>query len=294
MASSWHRTNLEFFLEASSWLLSCNRIELEKDMKQFWHLSPLALLLLPQSPLMASAIEDNSFLLEEAFNQEAGVVQIVQTIQQDKSKDLYYSLSVEAPAPNQSHQLSFTLPYSRVNADSNDTEGLGDLALNYRYQALNSETVLVAPRFSILLPTGDDEKGFGTGVVGLQTNWAITAKISDSWVLHSNVGATYLPGSKQGLAEATDLFGQNAGLSLVWLYSENFNFLTEFVTSATEVSNGSEAVVENSATLNPGVRYAVNFDNSQLVLGASLPTPVLYSKGPASYFGYVSYEPKLW
>ena len=253
----------------------------------------IPLLLSSADAVYGEAIEDNSFLLEEAYNQEAGVVQFIQTYQKDKSGDSFYSLTVEAPAPNQSHQLSFTLPYSHTQGPP-DVKGTGDVALNYRYQLLAGETVAVAPRLSILVPTGDHDKGLGIGATGLQTNWAVSVKAHPCLVVHMNVGATYLPGVKNLTHESVDLYGSNAALSLVWLLHENFNFLTEFVTSSMQSGEASSAAPETMALINPGFRYAVNFETSQLVLGASVPTPVLYSKGSASYFAYLSYEPKLW
>ena len=61
-----------------------------------------------------------------------------------------------------------------------------------------------------------------------------------------------------------------------------------------EASENDRKTINSDAVLNPGFRYALDFENSQLVLGASVPTPVLYSHNPASYLAYVSYEPKLW
>ena len=45
-------------------------------------------------PLAAQAqIADNSFLVEEAYNQEPGVVQHINTLMRDRHRNLYYSLS---------------------------------------------------------------------------------------------------------------------------------------------------------------------------------------------------------
>nr|MBA3442059.1 transporter [Pyrinomonadaceae bacterium] len=52
-------------------------------------------------------------------------------------------------------QFSFTLPIQKVNGPIISQRGIGDFALNYRYQLINRERVAFAPRFSLLLPTGD-------------------------------------------------------------------------------------------------------------------------------------------
>lgn len=245
----------------------------------------LGLGLLAALPALAEPIEDNSFLLEEAYNQEAGVVQFIQTYERSDSGDMEYSLSVEAPAPSQAHQISFTAPYSRY--EEADVAGVGDTALNYRYQLVANDSVAIAPRLSLLVPTGDDEKGLGTGKVGYQTNWAVSARANAALVVHGNVGATVVPDVEPAPgAEKVTLYATNAALSVIWLATDDFNVLVEFVTEQTENSS--------TATVNPGVRYAVNFEKSQLVLGLSAPTPALYSSGKPSAFGYVSYEPTLW
>ena len=52
--------------------------------------------------------------------------------------------------------MSYTLPVQDLHGTRPSHEGLGDLALNYRYQAVgNGEAGLaISPRLSLLLPTG--------------------------------------------------------------------------------------------------------------------------------------------
>src|SRR3954463_459136 len=74
-------------------------------------------------------IEDNSFLIEEAYNQETGVVQHIGTFRRAPDASWVFTFTQEWPAPSQRHQLSYTVPV--LSADGSGT-GLGDLALNYR------------------------------------------------------------------------------------------------------------------------------------------------------------------
>jgi len=110
-------------------------------------------------------IQDNSFLIEEAYNQEAGVVQHIQSFQYMKGDTWIYSFTQEWPVPNETNQLSYTIPVTQLDAPDRNT-GLGDILLNYRYQAVLKEHIAVAPRFSLVLPTGDYKKGLGAGTVG--------------------------------------------------------------------------------------------------------------------------------
>src|SRR3954466_4406397 len=98
-------------------------------------------------------IEDNSFLIEEAYNQDAGVVQHIGTFRRAPDESWVFTFTQEWPAPSQRHQLSYTVP---VLSASGTGSGLGDLALNYRFQAVggDEERVWFAPRLTVILPTG--------------------------------------------------------------------------------------------------------------------------------------------
>ena len=135
---------------------------------------PLAYLLPPLSPLIASeplakGIQDNSFFIEEAYNQEPGMVQHIFNLPIDftnGSREIAPSFTQEWPVFSQTHQFSYTIPY----VFTEDDNGMEDMRLNYRLQAFMEDkyTPAFAPRLSLVLPTGDSNKGFGTGVVGYE------------------------------------------------------------------------------------------------------------------------------
>lgn len=142
-------------------------------------------------------ISDNSFLLEEAYNQEKGVVQHIQSFMyMHKTHDWAYTFTQEWPFFDETHQLSYTIPINRVSDPSRKT-GLGDILLNYRYQAILKDKVAFSPRLSIILPTGDYKDGLGTDSVGIQANLPLSLEIGDNVVTHWNLGATYTPNSKE-------------------------------------------------------------------------------------------------
>jgi hypothetical protein len=90
--------------------------------------------LLPTPQLEPVPIQDNSFLVEEAYNQERGVVQHVSTFSRSEGSDGWmYAFTQEWPVRSQFHQLSYTVPIARNDVDNGST-GLGDIAINYRYQ----------------------------------------------------------------------------------------------------------------------------------------------------------------
>src|SRR5262249_9740415 len=100
-------------------------------------------------------IEDNSMLIEEAFNQEAGVIQHISNFIVDHG-DYVYSYTQEIPLADVKHQLSIGLSYASFHKPegydllNNNylTKGLGDLFINYRPQLMSkNDWALVIPRF---------------------------------------------------------------------------------------------------------------------------------------------------
>lgn len=260
----------------------------------------LALIMVAVLPLQVMAeetkkIQDNSFFLEEAYNQEAGVVQHIQSFMYlKKSKDWIYTFTQEWPVPKETHQLSYTIPVVHIT-DPTNSSGIGDIALNYRYQAVLKDHIAVAPRLSVILPTGDYKKGHGTDTVGLQTNIAMSVELSDKFVTHWNLGATYTPRSKESGGARADTTAFNYGASLIYLATENFNFMLETAgTSGESVQPDGSRQQSNTFFINPGVRFAINFKSGlQIVPGISMPIGIGPSKGELGGLGYLSFEHPL-
>src|SRR5215216_2892737 len=80
---------------------------------------PLTYLLPPHISLIASeplakGIQDNSFFIEEAYNQGPGVVQHILNVPIDStngSREIAPSFTQEWPVFSQIHQFSYTIPY---------------------------------------------------------------------------------------------------------------------------------------------------------------------------------------
>jgi hypothetical protein len=240
-------------------------------------------------------IQDNSFLLEEAYNQEAGVIQHIQSFMYlKKSKDWIYTFTQEWPVPKETQQLSYSIPVVHMT-DPTNSSGIGDIALNYRYQAVLKDHIALAPRFSVIVPTGDYKKGHGTGSVGLQINIPLSVELSDKFVTHWNLGATYTPRSKEPGGAKADTTGFNYGASLIYLAAENFNLMLEAAgTSGELVQPDGSKQQANTFFINPGVRFAINFKSGlQVVPGVSMPIGVGPSKGEYGGLAYLSFEHPL-
>jgi hypothetical protein len=82
--------------------------------------------------LALGPIQDNSFLVEEAYNQEAGVVQHIVNAAYDRDiHGSFLTFTQEWPVFDETNQLSFTVPFSFAGQPS-DSSGVGDVFLNYR------------------------------------------------------------------------------------------------------------------------------------------------------------------
>jgi hypothetical protein len=237
----------------------------------------------------APAIEDNSFLVEEAFNQEYGVVQHISTFQRAKDGSWGYSFTQEWPAPSLKHQFSYTVPVYHASRST----GVGDIALNYRYQALGGDDAALwfAPRLSAYLPTGDVNAGRGAGGPGLEVMLPVSYQLSDAFITHWNAGAS-LTRADNGLGVRGTTRGLKAGASAIWLVAPTFNLMLESVASRNEAldENGKRESF-TSYLVSPGMRGALNFASGlQIVPGIAFPIGVGSSRGQRDVFLYLSFE----
>lgn len=236
-------------------------------------------------------IEDNSFLIEEAYNQEKGAVQYINTFYRERSGNWSYSFTNEMPIKKQQHQFSYTIPISKVAS----TTRFGDVSLNYRYQfkgLKDNEKVAVAPRVSILLPTGSYKNGTGAGAVGFQFNLPVSVKHNKKFVTHWNAGTTFTPRTRNFLGQRANTKGFNLGQSTVFLAKKKFNVLFETAWNYNEsVIAQNRTAKEYNLLLNPGIRWAWDLRSGwQIVPGFSVPIGVGPSKGERGAFLYISFE----
>ena len=231
----------------------------------------------------SEAIEDNSFFIEEAYNQELGVVQHISTgYYERKTRDLLFSFTQEWPVGGQAHQLSYTIPYISLHSGPC---GIGDIALNYRYQLWDGGNWgWVSPRFTILLPTGRSSDGLGTGVVGLQLNLPVSKRWSNGFITHFNAGVTILTDEHASTSYAF-------GASGIWLLNENVNLMCEVLHMIDAETDESGNVTHSAQTIiSPGVRFAINAGTLQIVPGVALPFTAAEGEFKLNAFAYLSFE----
>ncbi|HJQ21108.1 MAG TPA: hypothetical protein VJ867_12235 [Gemmatimonadaceae bacterium] len=237
-------------------------------------------------------IQDNSFLLEEAYNQEAGVVQHISNLFFDRTVASWlYAFTDEWPVGGQRHQLSATIPI--LANPVGHGASIGDVALNYRLQLAGSgETRLaITPRLTAILPTASGALGGGTFAV--QAALASSLVATPALVLHTNVGLTTTPGvDAPGGGQAT-LLDVMAGQSIVWLVHPRVNLMLEGVVTSTQDFTGVGTATRRSTgvTLSPGVRWSYDFPSGlQIVPGFAFPLGFRANSGQRGVFLYLSFE----
>ena len=230
-------------------------------------------------------IEDNSFLIEEAYNQEVGVVQHIFTAiynNDSRNRGWNFNFTQEWPVFSQDHQFSYSVPSSHFIDGADRIYGIGDILLNYRYQALEEDDVkpAFAPRFSLILPTGNRNRGTGNGVVGYQWSLPFSKKLAARFATHANFGLTYLPGMRAPLDGSTgvlspkrSLVSYNLGASAIFAILPRLHLMLEWVGPFEEsINDRGKATRDFMPILSPGFRAAVvNEEKLQVVVGAAAP-----------------------
>jgi hypothetical protein len=226
-----------------------------------------------RDPNRAFEIADNSFLVEEAFNQEAGVFQNILLFQRPHGREWSLEFTQEWPVVSQRHQFSFTIPLEAVKPVLQDEYDIarGTIAVNYRYQLTFEDRsgVAISPRLSLLIPRGD-------GDPGVQFNLPVSKQFANVYA-HANAGFTVEDDARWHLAG-----------SLIYRAWPMVHLMLESVYRADEheTING----VEDGWLISPGLRAGFNFGDQQLVLGVAVPIGLLNNYDTQDFIAYISYE----
>jgi hypothetical protein len=221
-------------------------------------------------PAPKFGILDNSFLVEEAFNQEAGIFQNIFVVTRSRDGVWLGAFTQEWPVISSRHQASFTLPFSVENG----TGASGDVALNYRFQVWEERArrPAFAPRISLLMPTSAD-RTWDDGIAW-QFNLPFSKQVGAVY-LHGNAGITFEKGGGSPFV---------AGSAIVAV-APMFNVMFE-----TLVLTASEAEQRDAVWIfSPGCRTGWNFGAHQLVAGVAVPVTRGAERDVAA-LGYLSYE----
>lgn len=218
-------------------------------------------------------ISDNSFLVEEAFNQEAGIFQNIVLFQRPNGREWSLELTQEWPVVTQRHQFSFTVPLEAVKAPAAEDYDVarGTIALTYRYQLSLEESAgaAVSPRISVLIPRGD-------GDVGVQFNLPVSKQFADIYA-HANAGFTADGDTRWHLAG-----------SLIYRAWPMVHLMVESVYRFDE--HTSVDGVEDGWLISPGLRAGFNLADHQVVMGAAVPIGLMNDYDTQDFIVYISWE----
>lgn len=264
----------------------------------------------PQEGSEEVGIQDNSFLIEEAYNQEKGVIQHIfnwvpswDVDHGVRHRESNFLFTQEWPIFSQTHQFSYSIPISRFTDQAAGgpivaAEGIGDIMLNYRYQVLGGKghELSFAPRFSLILPSGDENQGLGQGQLGYQVNLPLSKEF-DHWCFHFNAGTTVTPGVTAGVAPqwvvpGQSLSGYNLGGSAIYRLRSTFHLMLETLAvwdeELTADGNKDRSL---QVQLSPGFRWApYTKGDVQWVLGVAAPIGLTRDAPDISLFFYFSFE----
>jgi hypothetical protein len=277
----------------------------------YWIITALVIYLSPGSLVAAQKerpidiIEDNSFLIEEAYNQEPGVVQHVFSahyINDSRRRGWEFSFTQEWPVFSQNHQFSYTIPSYHLVENGDRQNGLGDVLLSYRYQLLEEEETkpALAPRFSLILPSGSRKRGTGHGVVGYELGLPLSKKVTGQFALHANFGLTYLPDARAplgsgGLSSEHSLISYNLGASAVYAVLPRVHLMLEWLGDFEEsIDDNGKHQRSFMPVLSPGLRAAiVDRPMLQIIAGAAAPIGLTRKAENYGAFLYFSIEHDL-
>ena len=231
-------------------------------------------------------ITDNSFLVEEAFNQEAGIFQNIFGIYGPGDGSWVSAFTQEWPFRAQTHQLSYTVAFAQTEA----TSGIADALVHYRFQLWDESARRPAfsPRVSLVLPTGSVRRGLGDGSPGWEVNMPFSKQVRDFY-FHWNAGFTHLPNAEVD-ATQHNLFRPRVGASAIWRARPMFNVMFESVFEWPEEVAGATTERGRATILLPGFRGGWSVGDAQAIVGVGVPVTFADDVTDAGVFGYFSYE----
>jgi hypothetical protein len=250
-------------------------------------------------------IEDNSMFLEEAFNQEKGIIQHINNlvVPSTEEDEMEYSYSEEIHITRRS-QFSFSLhiPIERSIGNTETASGLGDTYFSYRYTIMDKyDPVMIIPRITLIVPTGDAQQSLGDGAWGSQLAVAVTKRLHRKLVTHFNVSYTLLSGAERYFYDESvlvahrtrNLSQKSIGVSGVYLAGKSINFFVEALATRDEdISSNGKIVAETSFVLNPAFRFGFDIGSAQIVPGFGLPFFFQQDERQSTgLFFYLSLEP---
>jgi hypothetical protein len=230
---------------------------------------------------------DNSFMVEEAFNEEAGIFQNIFSWTRDDTGEWGGSFTQEWSLGGMTHQFSYTIPFSGGSALLTHVDSV---LINYRYQALQEgpRRPAFSPRLSLMLPTGRESDP--SDRPGVQVNLPFSKRAGDLY-LHWNAGLSWIDGVKIGNGSRTNFTSPFLAASAIWRTTTMFHLMLENVIEWHESIDEAGGVVrQRTFTVMPGFRRGWNVGDRQIVIGLAMPIAAADAETSVGVLTYFSYE----
>ncbi len=157
----------------------------------------LAVLLLPAAAWAALPL-----ITDDAGTQGAGKFQIEAGGEYDRDRETIGGATIRETDHIVTSTLTYgvtdtvdifvALPYQRVLVETGgvkttDVSGISDTLFGAKWRFYEKEGLSFAVKPVVSMPTGNDEKGLGSGKIDYGA-YVITSKVSDPWEIHLNLG----------------------------------------------------------------------------------------------------------
>ena len=255
--------------------------------------APLPAAMTEPSPF---GITDNSFLVEEGFNQEPGVVQNLFAFERTGPGGWEAKFVQEWPLRSMRHQVSYALGFARDGGASQ----FSNVSLDYRLQVWTegSGRPAFSPRASLLVNRESLETPETEGAAGVEFSLPFSKRTGPVY-FHWNAGLRWFPSastfnrSLPQIAQSDDvsLSTPFAAGSAIVAVRPMLNLLLEVAAESDHAVVGpGEAARSAVFTVSPGARSGVNLGDAQIVVGLAFPFVRQDGETDAGVLGYASYE----
>jgi hypothetical protein len=206
-------------------------------------------------------------ITDDAWTQGKGRFQLEVNGQYERDEENADGISVKARGGQFGSTLSYgiventdlvlTLPYQWGKIEENgvttyDERGISDAVFETKWRFFEKDGLGLALKPGISIPTGNDEKGLGTGKVGYQV-FFIGSKAIEHWSFHANLG--YLRNENK-IGEQRNIW--HASLASTWEVIKDLNLVANIGIER----NPDDSAKNNPAFLIGGFIYSLfeNFD----------------------------------
>jgi hypothetical protein len=211
----------------------------------------------------AAAWAAHPLITDDAGTQGKGNFQLEVNGQYDRDDDTVSGVSVKSTGGQVATTLTYgiidsvdvvlSLPYrwSNIKEDGNtvsDGNGISDTVLEVKWRFFEKDGLGLALKPGVSLPTGDDEKGLGTGKTGYHLFFIASQEIAP-WAFHLNLG--YI-GNENKVDEEKNIW--HASLATTYDVVENWKIVGNIGVE----KNTDKAADNDPAFIIGGIIYSIS------------------------------------